>query len=397
MASFQQHCGDCERFLGDRCEDVNIWIDEYFKTHGPSHRRFRHHREGMWEATALFGERGKQAAAIHILRDCRNIPTRGDYESGRVDPLGLLKNWPVSAYVRYEEQDFTALVMNTIVGAQGTVLWAFINPESALTQFLSGISRYSLPEIQQLLPKHREAVQAASNLALSDTPVLHDRSADAKTLAYFESLSNSAVMAQVKQTYAVSEFAYVRVKDLITPLVYIDQEYIEELRPELASLDEVDVAKFAIPDATNIRVRSMIDPTNRSVNFISNNKSLSIGPAQITSQSGGVLVSFFVGATTAVVTVIKHENRLILRNGIHRAYLLAKLGLQEIPCVLTAEQAPNSLMISSYPAFVPAVLMQKRPPMLIDFFDPRLSIDVPLQRNHKVVKISAEETVLPVD
>jgi hypothetical protein len=67
------------------------------------------------------------------------VPHREDYESGRVDALGLLKNWPVTAYIKYENKDFETLVMNNLLGSSGTVLWAFINPH-VLPQLLVGTS-----------------------------------------------------------------------------------------------------------------------------------------------------------------------------------------------------------------------------------------------------------------
>jgi len=119
MASLEQHVKDCTEFLGDGYTQVNRWIDEYFASLGPKHRRIRHHKEGIEEARLLFGEKGALAAIVHILRDCRHIPERGDYESGIVDALGLKKTWPTSAYSAYSEEDFRAVVTNQLFGPNG--------------------------------------------------------------------------------------------------------------------------------------------------------------------------------------------------------------------------------------------------------------------------------------
>lgn len=63
-------------------------------------------REGIKEAEKLFGLRGRRAATVHILRDCRNIPRERDYEDGTVDKLGLIAKWPVTVYIRYPEDAF---------------------------------------------------------------------------------------------------------------------------------------------------------------------------------------------------------------------------------------------------------------------------------------------------
>jgi hypothetical protein len=82
MAHFNRHCDDCERLLGNRYEGVNLWIDELFATHGPRHRRFRHHAEGIIEARKKFGGEAWKAALIHILRDCGKVPAETDYIVG---------------------------------------------------------------------------------------------------------------------------------------------------------------------------------------------------------------------------------------------------------------------------------------------------------------------------
>ena len=89
MASFEEHCSDCERILGQRCENVNRWIDEEFKRFGPLHRFSRHHSRGVQDAELKFGPWGRKAALVHILKDCGHIPTARDWAEQRVDSLGM--------------------------------------------------------------------------------------------------------------------------------------------------------------------------------------------------------------------------------------------------------------------------------------------------------------------
>jgi hypothetical protein len=79
MATFDEHCQDCERLLGNRHEAVNKWLDELFRFRGPGHRRFRHHREGVLEVEQLFGTDGAKAAVVHLVRDCGRVPDKMDY------------------------------------------------------------------------------------------------------------------------------------------------------------------------------------------------------------------------------------------------------------------------------------------------------------------------------
>lgn len=76
MPSFEKHCEDCRKELGEEFPDVHIWLDEYFSSMGPKHRIVRHHEGGVKEAERLFGPMGKKAAEIHIKADCDGrIPT----------------------------------------------------------------------------------------------------------------------------------------------------------------------------------------------------------------------------------------------------------------------------------------------------------------------------------
>jgi hypothetical protein len=89
MAAFEEHCRDCERIIGNRCEQVNHWLDEKFCQFGPLHRFARHHWRGVDEAGKQWGELGRKAAIIHILKDCGWVPSARDWEEKRVDSLGF--------------------------------------------------------------------------------------------------------------------------------------------------------------------------------------------------------------------------------------------------------------------------------------------------------------------
>ena len=73
MASFEQHCADCRRELGDDFRHVHQWLDALFKVLGPKHRSARHHTGGVEQVRKMWGDRAARAAEIHILRDCGGI------------------------------------------------------------------------------------------------------------------------------------------------------------------------------------------------------------------------------------------------------------------------------------------------------------------------------------
>ncbi|MGA8528306.1 MAG: hypothetical protein WB622_01235 [Acidobacteriaceae bacterium] len=395
MASLQQHMEDCVKFLGVPHREVHEWIDAFAARVGPSHRRVRHNREGIAEARSLFGEEGARAAAIHILRDCRNLPFLVDYTSGRVDALGLQRTWPVTAYIRYPEPDFEELVMTELYGPSGVVLWAFA--DEAAFALMASVSRFTLDEVRERAQVWSDAVETRSRLP----PLEHHDNVhsivSASVNSYLNEIGATPLFARIRQQMPQSTFELIDLDNLITPLVYIDKEHVEELKAELQGDDEDATVRFSIPLVISSKVKAVMNPLMNSVSFISPQKTLAVSPVQVRQTPEGVEVRFMVSNSFSAIVVGKIGSRYYLRNGIHRAYLLRSLGIKSAPCLLVQEEAPPPITIQAYPTFTPEVLGRERPPLLKDYFDPKLSIEIPLQRTQKVIKISPDESILPVD
>jgi len=45
MPSFEQHCADCVREMGEPFEEVHEWLDEFFDIVGSDHRDIRHNEK----------------------------------------------------------------------------------------------------------------------------------------------------------------------------------------------------------------------------------------------------------------------------------------------------------------------------------------------------------------
>lgn len=214
---------------------------------------------------------------------------------------------------------------------------------------------------------------------------------------YLTEMRATPLFAALSSSQEVS-LAFVRLDQLVNPLVFLDYELLDTLKPELPSIDDIQVARFAIPKTLITHVKAITDPTQRNIIFVSNEKALTVGPMQVTQTPEGTEVKFMVGSNLSMIMVANRSGRLILRNGIHRAFLLAKMGVQIAPCVLVKETGPLQFVpTAAYPTFAPSVLELPRPPLLSDFFDPELCLEAPLLRTHKLIRISAEETMIPVD
>lgn len=72
MATFEEHCQETLERLGDRCDGVHKWLDEFSVTLGPEHRKVRHNAKGVAYCQRHWGDLGAHAAQMHIDRDLRS-------------------------------------------------------------------------------------------------------------------------------------------------------------------------------------------------------------------------------------------------------------------------------------------------------------------------------------
>jgi hypothetical protein len=264
VASLEQHMQDCVRFLGQPFKEVNVWLDEFYPVLGASHRRVRHHIEGTFEARRLFGPGADKAEAIHILRDCRNLPHDYEYESNSLDLLGMHKTWPDAAYIRYSEDQFVNLVKNKVFGAQGTLLWAFMNGID-LPGFMAATTRMRSESILQLQPKWSQAIAAKEQLSPLLPDILPTSLDSEDDKSYINSLKDSPLWQQIASQFGPPIVGSLPASSLIQPLVYLDGEYIEDLRAEFASLGDTSLIRYTLPLSTSAEARATVDSTGKSV------------------------------------------------------------------------------------------------------------------------------------
>lgn len=87
-------------------------------------------------------------------------------------------------------------------------------------------------------------------------------------------------------------------------------------------------------------------------------------------------VGLIVGFGSNFLSVVRSDDRLLLQNGYHRAYALRALGLTHAPAVVEDVTRKDELKLAASeevcadPAFY---FRAARPPLLKDFFDPRLA------------------------
>ena len=85
------------------------------------------------------------------------------------------------------------------------------------------------------------------------------------------------------------------------------------------------------------------------------------------------IVGLPVGFGSNFFTAIRHEDRVLLHNGYHRAYAMRALGITHAPCIIQTVTRRDELevaakeQVADNPGFY---FGTARPPLLKDFFDP---------------------------
>jgi len=401
MASFDQHRQDCIRFLGADHAEVHRWLDECFKDLGPLHRKMRHHREGIQEAVSIFGDGAKDAASIHILRDCRHIPTSRDYKVGLVDPLGLKQSWSTAAYIRYSDKEFEDLVREHLKPS-ALLLWAFLRWDDAAT-FLSTATTLEEEDIVALEPAwnkaraHLDMSTHSPTIDMAFLPLASSPEAETEAGSYLRDVFKVSNANNPNPDGHGAEVGYISSESLGDPFIYIDYELLEDLKPELSGSSALEVAAFALPKRVTAPMVAVGDGSMQNVTFISRQKTITVSNVRLKQTDEGTEVSYIVSAASSGIVASKYGEKYILRNGVHRAHLLAQLGIKQIPCIMIEEANMVPLLSSPYPTFTPNVLLQPRAPMMSDFLKPELCLQVPLRRTNRLIRISADATNIPVE
>jgi hypothetical protein len=105
------------------------------------------------------------------------------------------------------------------------------------------------------------------------------------------------------------------------------------------------------------------------------------------------MIAVVVGFGHEFLSVVRVGNRLLLDNGYHRACALRTLGVTHVPCVIqTISRLDELRMTVSARVAEEAVLYfeSARPPLLKDFFDPKIRKLLPIRAQTHLVEVHVE-------
>jgi hypothetical protein len=110
------------------------------------------------------------------------------------------------------------------------------------------------------------------------------------------------------------------------------------------------------------------------------------------------VMTIAVGYGINLLAAARIEGRLILTNGSHRAYALRDAGITHVPCLvqeLTRREELDLLGVEELTTSPDSYLTAPRPPLLKDYFDPKLLTTGEVQRKDRHVQIAI--SVNPMD
>lgn len=105
------------------------------------------------------------------------------------------------------------------------------------------------------------------------------------------------------------------------------------------------------------------------------------------------VLGLVVGYGSNFLSLVRSDDRLVLHNGYHRAVALRAAGFTHAPCVIQTVTRRDELELTAASAVAEDAAFYfraARPPLLKDFFDPRLRTILQTRRAERYVEVSIE-------
>lgn len=208
-----------------------------------------------------------------------------------------------------------------------------------------------------------------------------------------------------------TEVAFIELDNLVVYQKHIDLSFVRQLESKLGpSPSEEEIFRTCLPYDHPQPPVKWTRVHGDQVVFVSPSNDLRfLGAMKLKSKHikdypppGSIVgvVGIAVGFGSNFLNAVCVENRLILNNGSHRAYTLRKMGYTRVPCIIQHVSSRDELDLVG-PSEVrhdpDRFLKHPRPPMLRDYFNPKLlKVMAGHRRMHQVtVRFQVEESYYP--
>jgi hypothetical protein len=199
-------------------------------------------------------------------------------------------------------------------------------------------------------------------------------------------------------------FAMVELDRLIVFQKHVTGTFVDELATRL-DLDPSpeELFRFCMPPVKADDSLRMRQVSSKRFAFSSDSLDLRfhepvlLDPQQVSGYDSygaiaGVL-GLVVGFSSNFLSAVRSDKRLVLHNGYHRANALRARGITHAPCIIETVTRLDELnlvakrRVAEDPAFY---FSAARPPMLRDFFDPRIRKVLPTRKIKRTIEVSFE-------
>ena len=201
-----------------------------------------------------------------------------------------------------------------------------------------------------------------------------------------------------------TRFAMVELEKLIVSQRHVDIHHTERLKARLAGdTSPEQLFRFCMPVHNEESPVDMRRLGSKRFLFWSKSSDFRFHEAallQASQISGyepfgpvGAAIGVMLGYGSNLLNVVQSDNRLLLHNGHHRAYTLLEMGFTHAPCIIrtVTRRDELNLLVSADAASDPSFFFRAaRPPMLKDFFDPRIRKIVKVPRLMRLLEISID-------
>lgn len=255
------------------------------------------------------------------------------------------------------------------------LLWAWMDRNHFLS-VSQGYANSLLPvELESLMRRQQKASASRSRLR----PIAKETKIEpmgSEHASHLDAVKSSPYFQKVFAGLD-SSFGMVDPNDLV-----VFQHFIQPPKGELPA----DVLRWCLPTEFKTEAQITINGTH-SVVFVTQDHT-SIFGINVDPQKGPILGLQPRGNWLQVSRV---EGRLVLRNGIHRAVRLAHAGHARIPALVVEYQSMEEV-VPADPGFFNANYLRtlERPPLLTDFLNPELAVDIPLEETRRIVAVRLE-------
>jgi hypothetical protein len=253
-------------------------------------------------------------------------------------------------------------------------------------------------------------VLETSEAGIGDGPLIRELPPDLAPLA--ATLARDPMFGRAF-CFVPSRIALVELDRLVVFQKSINLRYVQELKARLGTAPSLaDVFRLALSlDRVEPRVRHMQGPPNLFSFLCSSNdlrflEPMVLGPEQVSGVTftgrPNTVIGLAVGFGSNYLNALHVDGRLILNNGSHRAYALRDLGVTEVPCIVQTVTRRDELELVASGDFQHApdrYLKTPRPPLLKDYFDPKLRKIVRVRPKNRLVRvqIAVEQVDVPAE